>query len=111
MSNGHVSAGRRMRVATYNVHACIGGEGEFEPQLSHGLQADSIGIQELQDHLVGKERVSQYRARNLGMHAYRGATLKRKDAHYGNLLLSAQQATKTRPHDISIPGARTGRRD
>lgn len=107
-SNGKVSAGRRIRVVSYNVHACIGGDGEFAPQriceVLHGLQADFIGIQELEDRMVGSERVSEYLAGKLGMHAYRGTTLKRRDAHYGNLLLSAQPALRTRMHDISMPG-------
>ena len=108
MSDGEVPAGRRIRVVSYNVHACIGADGEFAPQricdVLHGLQADFIGIQELEDRLVGGERVSEYLARNLGMHACRGTTLKRRDAHYGNLLLSTQPAARTRMHDISTPG-------
>lgn len=100
--------GRPLRFVTWNVHACIGADGEFEPQriceVLHGLRADFIGIQELEDRSLGGERVSEYLARNLGMHACRGATLKRRDAHYGNLLLSTQPATTTRMHDISIPG-------
>jgi endonuclease/exonuclease/phosphatase family metal-dependent hydrolase len=108
MSNDDMPAGGRIRVVSYNVHACIGADGEFAPQricdLLHELQADFIGVQELEDRVVGGERVSEYLARNLGMHACRGATLKRKDAHYGNLLLSSQPAMRTRMHDISIPG-------
>lgn len=100
--------GRPLRFVTWNVHACIGADGEFEPQriceVLHGLRPEFIGIQELEDRSLGGERVSEYLARNLGMHACRGATLRRKDAHYGNLLLSARPATKTRTHDISIPG-------
>ena len=107
-SNGKLSARRRIRVVSYNVHACIGGDGEFVPQRTcevlHGLHADFIGIQELEDRIIGGERVSEYLARNLGMHAYRGTTLKRRDAHYGNLLLSAQPASRVHMHDISTPG-------
>lgn len=103
-----MSASRRIRIVSYNVHACIGGDGKFAPQriceVLHGLQADFIGIQELEDRTVGGERVSDYLARNLGMQACRGTTLKRKDAHYGNLLLSAEPALRTRMHDISVPG-------
>ena len=108
MSNTEVPAGRRIRVVSYNVHACIGADGRFAPQrvceVLHELQADFIGIQELEDRTIGSERVSEYLARNLGMHGYRGATLKRRDAHYGNLLLSARPAKRVRMHDISMPG-------
>jgi endonuclease/exonuclease/phosphatase family metal-dependent hydrolase len=108
MSNVDVPTGGRIRVVSYNVHACIGADGEFAPQrvcgVLHELQADFIGIQELEDRVVGGERVSEYLARNLGMHARRGMTLKRPDAHYGNLLLSSRPAKRTRTHDISMPG-------
>jgi endonuclease/exonuclease/phosphatase family metal-dependent hydrolase len=107
-SNGEVPAGRPIRVVSYNVHACIGADGEFAPQrvceVLHKLRADFIGIQELEDRTIGNERVSEYLARNLGMHACHGATLKRRDAHYGNLLLSSQPPARTRMHDISMPG-------
>jgi endonuclease/exonuclease/phosphatase family metal-dependent hydrolase len=68
------------------------------------IQADFIAIQELEDRIFGDEPVSEYLARNLGMHAYRGATLRRRDAHYGNLLLSREAAATTCMHDISVPG-------
>lgn len=103
-----LAADRQLRVVTYNVHACIGSDGNFLPQriceVLGELRADFIGIQELEDRVYGAETVSEYLARMLGMHAYRGATLKRKDAHYGNLLLSREAATTTSMHDISVPG-------
>ena len=105
---GRLAANRRLRVVTYNVHACIGNDGEFLPQricaVLDELRADVIGVQELEDRSVGNEQVSEYLARSLGMHAYRGATLKREDAHYGNLLLSREPAATTRMHDISVSG-------
>ena len=106
--DGKLAASRRLRVVTYNVHACVGSDGEFLPQriceVLDELHADFIGIQELEDRIFGDKPVSEYLARNLGMHAYRGATLKRRDAHYGNLLLSREAAATTCMHDISVPG-------
>jgi endonuclease/exonuclease/phosphatase family metal-dependent hydrolase len=67
------------------------------------LRADFVGIQELEDRILGTEPVSEYLARNLDMHAYRGSTLMRQDAHYGNLLLSKEPAQAMRLHDISMP--------
>ena len=98
----------RLRFVTYNVHACIGTDGEFSPQrisdILSELRADFVGIQELEDRILGAEPVSEYLARNLDMHAYRGSTLMRQDAHYGNVLLSRQPAQTLRLHDISVPG-------
>lgn len=105
---GDPPTGLRLRVVTYNVHACIGGDGRFAPgriaAVLQELDADFIGIQELEDRRHGQEHVSRYLARELGMHACRGATLKRRDAHYGNLLLSRERPRSTLTHDISVPG-------
>jgi endonuclease/exonuclease/phosphatase family metal-dependent hydrolase len=106
--DGNLASSRRLRIVTYNVHACIGSDGEFLPQriceVLLELDADFIGIQELEDRVVGAEPVSEYLARELGMQPYRGSTLKRRDAHYGNLLLSREPAATACMHDISVPG-------
>ena len=108
VSDSRSPGGRRLRFVTYNVHACIGMDRVFSParicNVIDGLQPDFIGIQELEDRDFHGEPVSDYLARSLGMHAYRGATLRRGDAHYGNLLLSGHPAIATRTHDISVPG-------
>jgi endonuclease/exonuclease/phosphatase family metal-dependent hydrolase len=97
-----------LRFVTWNVHACIGADGEFAParirSVLEELGADFVGIQELEDREFDGGVVSDYLARKLGMRAYRGATLKRSDAHYGNLLLSRRPAARVRTHDISVPG-------
>ena len=107
-SNPFMKERRRLRVVTYNVHACIGADGEFSPQricdILSELEADFVGIQELEDRVRGTEPVSEYLARNLDMLAYRGSTLMRQDAHYGNLLLCREPAQTMRLHDISVPG-------
>jgi len=101
-------SGPRLRVVSYNVHACIGADGRFSPpriaRVLESLEADFIGIQELEDRQFNGESVSDYLARKLGMHAHRGATLMRGDSHYGNLLLSRLPAQAIRLHDISVPG-------
>ncbi len=107
-SDEHSPDARSLRFVSWNVHACIGMDGLFDPARIRGvledLRADFIGIQELEDRDFDDSSVSEYLARALGMHAYRGSTLKRGDAHYGNLLLSRDCAIKTRMHDISVPG-------
>lgn len=108
VGNGSSSARQRLRVVTYNVHACIGNDGKFSPkriaEVLQELEADFVAIQELEDRVLGTESVSEFLARSLGMHPYRGATLKRQDAHYGNLLLSRRPARSMQRHDISVLG-------
>ncbi len=98
----------RLRFVTWNVHACIGTDGAFAParicRVLKELRADFVGIQELEDRRIDDGPVSDYLAHSLGMHAYRGPTLMRQDAHYGNLMLSRERAVRTRTHDISVPG-------
>lgn len=96
----------RLRVVSYNVHACIGRDGSFAPGRIAGvlaeLDADFIALQEVEDRDVHGLTVSDFLAAELGMHAYRGPTLARGDADYGNLLLSKRVADDVRRHDLSV---------
>jgi len=99
---------RRIRIVSYNVHACIGQDRRFMPEriaeVLAGLEADFIALQEVEDRIHRSMSVSDYLADALGMQAYRGMTLLRGDAEYGNLLLSREAAIGQRLHDISMPG-------
>lgn len=99
---------KRLRIVSYNVHACIGRDGAFAPEriaevLTH-LDADFVALQEVEDRSYGGSSVSDFLAAELGMHAYRGPTLARDDADYGNLLLAKLAADNVRMHDLSVAG-------
>lgn len=98
----------RFRIASYNVHACVGRDGSFDPariaDVIESLDADFVTLQEVEDREFEGKGVSQFLASRLGMRAYRGVTLRRKDADYGNLLLTRYEAEIVRLHDISIQG-------
>jgi len=96
----------RLRIVSYNVHACIGRDGAFAPErtaevLAH-LDADFVALQEVEDRSYRGMPVSAFLAAELGMHAYRGPTLGRNDADYGNLLLAKLAADDVRMHDLSV---------
>lgn len=97
-----------MRIVSYNVHACVGSDGRFAPErigdVLAALNADFVALQEVEDREVGGIPVSEFLARRLGMHAYPGPTLKRRDADYGNLLLAKPEASAITRHEISVPG-------
>ena len=98
----------RLRIVSYNVHACVGRDGRFMPEriadVMESLDADFVALQEVEDRPYAGTTVSQFLGSRLGMHAYRGVTLRRQDADYGNLLLSRHRAEGHSLHDISVPG-------
>lgn len=98
----------RLRIASYNVHACVGRDGRFDPariaDVIESLGADIVALQEVEDCVFKSRGVSQFLAARLGMHAYRGVTLRREDADYGNLLLARHEAEHVTLHDISVRG-------
>lgn len=98
----------RLRIASYNVHACVGRDGRFDPpriaRVIESLDADFVALQEVEDRNFRGVGVSEFLAERLGMHAYRGVTLRRKDADYGNLLLARHEAAAIRLRDISVTG-------
>ena len=98
----------KLRIVSYNVHACVGRDRRFMPErianVMESLNADFYALQEVEDRPFGGRPVSHYLAARLGMQAHRGVTLRRQDAEYGNLLLARQNAQALALHDISIPG-------
>ncbi len=92
-----MSNSNRIRVATYNIHSCIGTDGQFSParvgEVLQQLDADVIALQELETkEELGLSILAQF-AEQTGMHAVPGPTLYRDDSSYGNALL-----IRNRPH-------------
>lgn len=101
---------RPLRVVSYNIHACVGRDGRFAPprilQVLEALDADIIGLQEVEDRRIHGETVTDYLAAGLSMYASPGPTLNRGEDAYGNLLL-----TRTAPTDIERFDLSVGRRE
>jgi endonuclease/exonuclease/phosphatase family metal-dependent hydrolase len=97
-----------VRIVSYNVHACVGSDGKFDPDrildVLEILGADFVALQEFEDRRYASGTLSEYFADRLGMFAYSGSTLRRKDAPYGNLLFAGREASRIRTHDLSEPG-------
>jgi endonuclease/exonuclease/phosphatase family metal-dependent hydrolase len=97
-----------LRVATYNVHRCIGRDGRQDVarcfRVIEELDADVIGLQEVDGNLqfgAGQELLE--RAKESGYSVEHGITLRRTDADFGNALLSRIRILRLELHDISIP--------
>ena len=97
----------RFRIASYNVHACVGTDGVFAPariaDVLAGLDADVIALQEVEERQYHNANVSQFLANTLGLHVVGRTTHERAGYDYGNLLLSRVPPSKTVVHDLAFP--------
>ena len=96
-----------LRIATYNVHRAIGGDGRTDPQrilaVLREIDADVIALQEVEAHDDGADMLA-WLGKELGCHAIPGTTLKRRDGHFGNGLLSRCRVQERRVTDLSWRG-------
>lgn len=95
-----------LRVASFNIHACIGSDGRFDPAriaaVIREIDADIIALQEVEHHLIDEEDLLQYLARTSGYQAVAGPTLMRETRHYGNALLTRLPVINSQSRDISV---------
>jgi endonuclease/exonuclease/phosphatase family metal-dependent hydrolase len=100
--------GGRIKVATYNIHRCVGVDSRFDPGRIAGvlaeIGADVAAVQELEtreEH--GLDLLEQFAAAT-SLSPIAGPTLFRRGARYGNALLTRFPATGIERVDLSIPG-------
>ena len=102
-------AGRivRMRLATYNIHACIGADGRYDPdrvvRVLLELNADVVALQEVEQHAVGDMDLLQFLAAKTGYQAVAGPTLLRDTRDYGNAVLTRLPIVTMQRIDLSLP--------
>lgn len=98
---------RLIRVASYNVHACVGTDGFFAPariaDVVAALEADVIALQEVEDREHRGMTVSRYLADVLGLYVAGRTTHRRVGLDYGNLLLSRTPPLHTTSIDLAVP--------
>jgi endonuclease/exonuclease/phosphatase family metal-dependent hydrolase len=98
----------RLRVASYNIHECVGGDGRRDPEriatVLREIDADVIGLQEVHARPGGATdgMQMQYLAAALGHHGIAGPTLRRIDGEYGNALLTRWPALDVRHVDLTV---------
>lgn len=97
-----------LRIATYNIHACIGRDKQFDPQrvvdVIRNIDADVIALQEVEHHMVDDLDLLQFIAKEAGYQAYAGPTMKRGQRNYGNAVLSRLPVTNKLTRDLSVDG-------
>lgn len=95
-----------LRVATYNIHACIGRDKRFDPQrivsVINNIDADLIALQEVEHHLIDDLDLLDFIAAETGYQAYAGPTMQRGQRNYGNAVLSRLPVTNKLTRDLSV---------
>ncbi len=95
-------------VATYNVHEWVGTDGRKDPgrviRVIRDLEADILALQEASFQSGEARFTLKYLIEATGMNAVPGLTLFKKDADFGNMLLSRHPLKATRNLDLSVPG-------
>lgn len=96
-----------LRIATYNIHRCVGRDGMESPAriaaVLREIDADVVALQEIA-HQKGKPgNVLDFLAESIDAAAIEGPTLHASGSLYGNALLTRVAAASVRRVDLSVP--------
>jgi endonuclease/exonuclease/phosphatase family metal-dependent hydrolase len=99
-----------LRIATYNVHGCVGTDGREDAwrisRVIGEMGCDTVGLQEVNTRAAGHHASMQldYLAQATGMEPVAGLTILRHDGHYGNALLTRRPVLEVRRHELAYSG-------
>ena len=97
-----------LRLATYNIHRCIGNDNRFDPgriiTVINQLNADIIALQEVETGCGGNADFLDSLGEHSGMEIFPGPTMCRDDSSYGNVLLTRHRIEKLEHINISFQG-------
>jgi endonuclease/exonuclease/phosphatase family metal-dependent hydrolase len=98
----------KLKLATYNIHACIGRDGRYDPartvEVLQELNADVLALQEVEHHDIEGSDLLEYLAGKTGLAAVAGPNRMRENRHYGNALLSRLPILSANRVDLTLPG-------
>jgi endonuclease/exonuclease/phosphatase family metal-dependent hydrolase len=98
-----------LRIASYNVHSCIGTDRRLDPRriaaVLAELDADIVALQEVDAQQRRDGYLDQwiYLADAAGYQCIPGISLRTHRKTFGNALLSRVPLTSTRLHDLGVP--------
>jgi endonuclease/exonuclease/phosphatase family metal-dependent hydrolase len=101
-------ARRRVTVASYNIHQCVGVDRQRDPrrtaEVIQSLGAEVIALQEVDSWPGGATDPVQmeFLAHTVGLEAISGPTLERRGGHYGNALLTRLPILEVRKLDLTV---------
>ena len=97
-----------VRIATYNIHRCIGGDGRHDPRriaaVLESLDADIVALQEVAYTPNARHDVLRFLADALDARVIAGPTLWEKGGRFGNALLTRLDVRRAARIDISVTG-------
>lgn len=97
-----------LRIASYNIHRCIGRDGIENPDRIAGvlreIDADIIALQEVASLVGSPKNVLALLADAATAKVIPGFTLVEKNGRYGNAILSKIEVSRVNRVDISVPG-------
>jgi endonuclease/exonuclease/phosphatase family metal-dependent hydrolase len=97
-----------LRIATYNIHRCVGCDGVEAPgriaAVLRDINADVTALQEVAFDPSGPKNILADLARSMGARAIAGPTLLEKKGRYGNAILTRFAPEIVDRLDISVPG-------
>ncbi|MCI5131612.1 MAG: endonuclease [Candidatus Electrothrix sp. EH2] len=95
-----------LKLATYNIHRCVGTDGIRNPQRIHSvlqeIQSDIIALQEV-EYVETVDELG-FTGGGQPLHAVVGPTVVSEGSKYGNVLLSRYPVLRTRSINISYHG-------
>ena len=97
----------RLKLATYNIHRCIGADGLALPErilsVLNEMNADVIALQEVELHHEPALNLLAYLARHTGLTPIAGPTITHAESGYGNAMLTRLPILAVRRIDLSLP--------
>lgn len=97
-----------LRIASYNIHRCVGADGRRDPQrvawVIRELECDTVGLQEVLGRPGPRSdaRQLEYLAALTGMHPVAAVTVIAGEREYGNALLTRRRVLGVQRHDLSF---------
>jgi endonuclease/exonuclease/phosphatase family metal-dependent hydrolase len=98
----------QLRVATYNIHRCVGGDGRYDAgrviDVLRELDCDIVALQEVENRADAQHVSLQldHIADSLGLRAIPGLRLIKRGGEYGNALLTRHPVRSVSLHNLSV---------
>lgn len=95
-----------IRVATYNIHSCVGRGRRYDPERTVAvmkvIDADILAIQEIGGYSIEGGKQLPFFERELQLSCAEGMTLKRRGAQFGNALMVRGAIHKSNQVDLTV---------